>query len=470
MPKAIGPKALTLQEAGTSGVKMNVYKKEGKKMVNSVPQTTLLSHTAPTWMNEPYENNAKVLKQRGMGKVLQQKRGSKVAFADAERRGANNRGGVVYEDGKVNNMSIVSIEQPDWVKSPFENNRHFFESKGIAQKLVDPSEVNFQAAGVTCRKKYDAYPSRTGFGSKKAPDWMTRVDDEHMYQRNKHGISKETGERFAKEMDRAGHRGPAPLTKTEGEKAHNAQPLSLGHKPKFMESPMLSYPSRYNQHAAEKDKDDGTAGLEQTGVNRHKIKQAQGMGGRRNIISAKAPEWMSSTVEANRAHFATMGKSDTEPGGLMRQLLVDIARLDHVNEAENLRKNVTTSKNRRGYAPGCKMDYPSREAPEWLTQSTIDPYKPKDWEQKWDFHPPPRDANSKRQSNNDVKSSLAYSGVANQGKIFSAGKRRLRMAMPCRSRPATAPQNRRSRESGCAVTPGGTRIKGYPTTMVPTPH
>ncbi|CAE7330171.1 unnamed protein product, partial [Symbiodinium pilosum] len=103
------------------------------------------------------------------------------------------------DTGRIQNKTIVSVESPDWMKSFFENNRGYFEQKGIAQKLKKPAkgeEGQGHAAGIGSAAKPQgkkvgaALRDETGvalsqnLGSEGSPDWMnsarqwTKIDRE----------------------------------------------------------------------------------------------------------------------------------------------------------------------------------------------------------------------------------------------------------------------------------------------------
>eukprot|EP00435_Cladocopium_sp_Y103_P046621 s761_g13.t1 len=90
-------------------------------------------------MKEPFENNRQYFQNKGVAQKLRALSAEElretafIAGRNVPVRPRQVHKQITNEAGRVQNMSIVSRTAPDWMKSPFESNRTYFENAGIAQ-------------------------------------------------------------------------------------------------------------------------------------------------------------------------------------------------------------------------------------------------------------------------------------------------------------------------------------------------
>eukprot|EP00434_Breviolum_minutum_P006490 symbB.v1.2.005730.t1/scaffold337.1/size226155/6 len=103
-----------------------------------VANNSIVSHESPSWMKEPFENNRGYFNNKGVSKMMQPpleelRETEFIAGRKVPERPRKVHKQITNEAGRVQNLSIVSRTAPEWMKSPFESNRNYFENAGIAQ-------------------------------------------------------------------------------------------------------------------------------------------------------------------------------------------------------------------------------------------------------------------------------------------------------------------------------------------------
>ncbi|CAK9113044.1 unnamed protein product [Durusdinium trenchii] len=104
-----------------------------------VANNSIVSPESPAWMKGPFENNRDFFENQGVAEKLRtlstqdMKEKEFVAGRKVPVRQRQVHKQHTNEAGRVQNLSIVSRAAPEWMKSPFESNRTYFEDVGIAQ-------------------------------------------------------------------------------------------------------------------------------------------------------------------------------------------------------------------------------------------------------------------------------------------------------------------------------------------------
>lgn len=167
------------RQAGLHGVPSYPKEKALKKMGMVHPVTgrcynrSIVSVGVPAFMKGPYESNRQYFDSVGMTQALV----NPPDQADGNLALGNRTQHVNPETGKVYNAQIVSAKSPHWMKQPFENNRAYFEKKGLVEKLHIPDLENLRYRPEKRTKEVwelrKCATSRTNKVSEEAPEWMT---------------------------------------------------------------------------------------------------------------------------------------------------------------------------------------------------------------------------------------------------------------------------------------------------------
>ncbi|CAE7299076.1 unnamed protein product [Symbiodinium natans] len=112
-----------------------------------VANNSIVSAESPQWMKQPFESNRSFFEKQGVAEKLrtmstQEHESNFVAGRKVPVRPKQVFKQIKNEEGKIQNLSIVSIGAPQWMKSPFESNRPYFESQGIAQRRENGEQVS----------------------------------------------------------------------------------------------------------------------------------------------------------------------------------------------------------------------------------------------------------------------------------------------------------------------------------------
>ncbi|CAJ1365371.1 unnamed protein product [Effrenium voratum] len=128
-----------------------------------VANNSIVSPESPQWFKEPFENNRNFFESKGVAQKLKTMTNEEhkdkekfVAGRKIPQRQRQNFKQIKNEEGKIQNLSIVSVGAPQWMKSPFESNRPYFESHGIAQARKAATEES------TMRRSNSAPPKSRG--------------------------------------------------------------------------------------------------------------------------------------------------------------------------------------------------------------------------------------------------------------------------------------------------------------------
>ncbi|CAE7231681.1 unnamed protein product [Symbiodinium sp. CCMP2456] len=111
-----------------------------------VANNSIVSVESPQWMKQPFESNRSFFEKQGVAEKLkamsyEEHEENFVAGRRVPVRPKQVFKQVKNEEGKIQNLSIVSVGAPQWMKSPFESNRPYFMSQGIAQRRQnEPAE------------------------------------------------------------------------------------------------------------------------------------------------------------------------------------------------------------------------------------------------------------------------------------------------------------------------------------------
>lgn len=114
------------------------------QLTGKVANSSIVSPESPQWMKEPFENNRQYFQNKGVAQKLRALSAEElrdtgfIAGRPVPVRARQVHKQITNEAGRVQNMSIVSRTAPDWMKSPFESNRTYFENAGIAQSKELP--------------------------------------------------------------------------------------------------------------------------------------------------------------------------------------------------------------------------------------------------------------------------------------------------------------------------------------------
>eukprot|EP00933_Yihiella_yeosuensis_P053512 TRINITY_DN51755_c0_g1_i1.p1 TRINITY_DN51755_c0_g1~~TRINITY_DN51755_c0_g1_i1.p1 ORF type:complete len:438 (+),score=49.96 TRINITY_DN51755_c0_g1_i1:36-1316(+) len=160
-----------LADGVTSGGYNCVHNVRRTNLVNEetgqIANKTIVSRQAPDWMKAAFENNRDHFEQKGVTQKIQSRTGRAAGQSyvhdPATRTRKNNI--VDEETGVLKNQSIVSPQSPDFMKSPFESNRQYFQSLGADQKLTGKANVERVSS-----RRVDMHSN--SFVSSRAPGWM----------------------------------------------------------------------------------------------------------------------------------------------------------------------------------------------------------------------------------------------------------------------------------------------------------
>lgn len=113
-----------------------------------VANNSIVSVESPQWMKQPFESNRSFFEKHGVAEKLktmsnEEHEDNFIAGRRVPVRPKQVFKQVKNEEGKIQNLSIVSVGAPQWMKSPFESNRPYFMSQGIAQRRQnEPAQVS----------------------------------------------------------------------------------------------------------------------------------------------------------------------------------------------------------------------------------------------------------------------------------------------------------------------------------------
>lgn len=138
-------------------------------ITGKVANNSIVSPESPGWMKEPFENNRQYFQSKGVAQKLRALSAEELRETGFGRpvpvRPRQVHKQITNEAGRVQNMSIVSRTAPDWMKSPFESNRTYFENAGIAQskelprsRSAPPSKTSAPPASVVASATSAASP------------------------------------------------------------------------------------------------------------------------------------------------------------------------------------------------------------------------------------------------------------------------------------------------------------------------
>mmetsp|Transcript_30625 Transcript_30625/g.70677 ORF Transcript_30625/g.70677 Transcript_30625/m.70677 type:complete len:516 (-) Transcript_30625:212-1759(-) len=132
-----------------------------------VANNSIVSVESPHWMKQPFENNRTFFEKQGVAQKLrtmstQEHEANFVAGRRIPSRPKQVFKQIKTEEGKIQNLSIVSVGAPQWMKSPFESNRPFFEQQGIAQVKAQELAKEVQEEGSKASRPSSTPPRSKG--------------------------------------------------------------------------------------------------------------------------------------------------------------------------------------------------------------------------------------------------------------------------------------------------------------------
>lgn len=198
---------------------------------------TIVSTRAPAWFKSAFESNRDYFESQGVAQQLKAPpRGTgetAAGFADEPVR--MKRTNITDPDtGKLINASIVSAGAPTWFKNAFENNREYFEQKGVAEQLKKPqagAQTNAAGHGKSSprMKKSNIADPTTGkiynktIISKDAPEHFKTAFENNRPYFEKQGVAE-------KARDPPGKR-PTSAPKQRREEHHRSREERSGTRP-----------------------------------------------------------------------------------------------------------------------------------------------------------------------------------------------------------------------------------------------
>lgn len=132
-------------------------KKGPVKMADTgvIRNQTIVSARAPGWFKESFESNRDYFESQGVAQNLKAPRmGVETAAGFDKEQVRMKRTNITDPDtGKLINATIVSAGAPGWFKNAFENNREYFEQKGVAEQRKQP-QAGAQVTAAGNRKSH----------------------------------------------------------------------------------------------------------------------------------------------------------------------------------------------------------------------------------------------------------------------------------------------------------------------------